>query len=474
MAMATSFSSALQASLNLGSMIEEYDNNSEVFRQRFRQFQYKEAAGPREVFTKLRELCHEWLKPKTRSKEQMVELLVLEQFLIILPRELETWLTEQCPETTESVVSLLEGLETKLEIPEPQIDRQEMLLEDPAAVGMADVPPDISLETLPPQAMGPVSEAPVAEAPVAEAQIPQAGLQELSDGATGEDQAFLDPAYQPPKPDPIEPWMKELQDCMEVEQLQLLDINIGGNALLGPSLPEDSEHPRNQLENPTEHVPREYTLLVCDQNSFPEERAEISNQEEPLSPRAHEQNHDQKSPHQCTHCGKEFVSSKVLSGHLKIHVGDLPHECLECGKRFLRKSNLERHLQVHRREAPYKCNGCEKHFSQLSHLTEHQKASSGQEVYVCPECRERFCNRKGFANHLKIHTNGKPFKCHSCGKTFHRQRDLSVHYMTHTEERPFMCDHCGKSYRHKSSLRFHLRKHSGESRRSAPIVSQAS
>ncbi|XP_053518299.1 zinc finger protein 449-like [Artibeus jamaicensis] len=352
--MATVFSSAVQASLNIGSMFEEYDNDSEVIRQRFRQFQYTEAAGPREVFNKLWELCHEWLKPKTRSKEQMVELLVLEQFLTILPRELEMWVTEQCPETTESVVSLLEELQTKLETAELQIDRQEMLLEDPAAVGMADVLPDIYLETLPPQAMGPFS-----EAPVAEVQLPQAGLQELSDDATGEGQAFLDPAYQPPKPDPIDPWVKQLQDCMEVEQLQWLDFNTDGNALLGPCFLEDSEHPRNQRESPTEHVPREYTLLVCDQNPFPEERAEIYNQEEPLSPRALEENHAKKSPYQCIHCGKEFVSSKVLNGHLKIHVGDLPHECLECGKRFLRKSNLQRHLRVHRKEAPYKCNGME-------------------------------------------------------------------------------------------------------------------
>ena len=122
--MATAFSSAVQASLNPDSMFEEYDNDSEAFRQRFRQFQYKEAAGPHEVFNKLRELCDEWLKPKVRSKEQMVELLVLEQFLIILPLELEAWVTEQCPETTESVVSLLEELQTELETPQPQVRKE--------------------------------------------------------------------------------------------------------------------------------------------------------------------------------------------------------------------------------------------------------------------------------------------------------------------------------------------------------------
>ena len=122
--MATAFSSAIQASLNLGCTFEGYDTDSEVLRQRFRQFQYKEAAGPHEVFNKLRELCDEWLKPKVRSKEQMVELLVLEQFLIILPLELEAWVTEQCPETTESVVSLLEELQTELETPQPQVRKE--------------------------------------------------------------------------------------------------------------------------------------------------------------------------------------------------------------------------------------------------------------------------------------------------------------------------------------------------------------
>lgn len=71
----------------------------------------------------------------------------------------------------------------------PQMDRQEVLLEDLAAERMADTPPDIHLESPPLQAMGPVS-----EVPVAEAWIPQAGPQELSYGAAGEGHPpFLDP-----------------------------------------------------------------------------------------------------------------------------------------------------------------------------------------------------------------------------------------------------------------------------------------
>lgn len=122
--MAVALGCAIQASLNQGSVLQEYDTDCEVFRQRFRQFQYTEAAGPHEAFNKLWELCCQWLKPKMRSKEQILELLVLEQFLTILPTEIETWVREHCPDNRERVVSLIEDLQRELEIPEPQVRKK--------------------------------------------------------------------------------------------------------------------------------------------------------------------------------------------------------------------------------------------------------------------------------------------------------------------------------------------------------------
>lgn len=57
----------------------------ETFRQRFRQFRYRDAAGPREAFRQLRELSRQWLRPDIRTKEQIVEMLVQEQLLAVLP-----------------------------------------------------------------------------------------------------------------------------------------------------------------------------------------------------------------------------------------------------------------------------------------------------------------------------------------------------------------------------------------------------
>ena len=58
----------------------------------------------------LRELCLKWLRPEIHSKEQILELLVLEQFLSILPGEVRTWVKSQYPRNSEEVVTLVEDL----------------------------------------------------------------------------------------------------------------------------------------------------------------------------------------------------------------------------------------------------------------------------------------------------------------------------------------------------------------------------
>ncbi|KAM6163388.1 SCAN domain-containing protein 1 [Rhynchocyon petersi] len=62
----------------------------ETFRQRFRQFRYQDAAGPREAFRQLRELSRQWLRPDIRTKEQIIEMLVQEQLFAILPEAART------------------------------------------------------------------------------------------------------------------------------------------------------------------------------------------------------------------------------------------------------------------------------------------------------------------------------------------------------------------------------------------------
>ncbi|XP_012590156.1 PREDICTED: zinc finger protein 446 isoform X2 [Condylura cristata] len=82
----------------------------EAARLRFRAFRYRDAAGPREALARLRALCRRWLRPEARSKEQMLELLVLEQFLGALPPEIRAWVQGQRPGSPEEAAALVEGL----------------------------------------------------------------------------------------------------------------------------------------------------------------------------------------------------------------------------------------------------------------------------------------------------------------------------------------------------------------------------
>uniref|UniRef100_A0A670HNK5 SCAN box domain-containing protein n=1 Tax=Podarcis muralis TaxID=64176 RepID=A0A670HNK5_PODMU len=72
----------------------------EALRQHFRQFRYQEVEDPRRVYGQLQELCHQWLKPERRSKEQILELLILEQFLAILPQEMQSRVRAWDPDTS--------------------------------------------------------------------------------------------------------------------------------------------------------------------------------------------------------------------------------------------------------------------------------------------------------------------------------------------------------------------------------------
>uniref|UniRef100_R4G9N6 SCAN box domain-containing protein n=1 Tax=Anolis carolinensis TaxID=28377 RepID=R4G9N6_ANOCA len=80
----------------------------EAQRQHFRHFRCQRVEDPRRIYSQVQELCSRWLKPERRSKEQILELLVLEQFLASLPQDLQGWIRDGGPDTCSQAVALVE------------------------------------------------------------------------------------------------------------------------------------------------------------------------------------------------------------------------------------------------------------------------------------------------------------------------------------------------------------------------------
>lgn len=89
--------------------------------------------------------CTDWLQPETRSKEEIVELLVLEQYLTILPEKIKPWVRAKKPESCEKLVTLLENFKNMYE-PDDNSE-SDVPSEDNMSQRVAESPPPRSVSS---------------------------------------------------------------------------------------------------------------------------------------------------------------------------------------------------------------------------------------------------------------------------------------------------------------------------------------
>ncbi|XP_012511313.1 PREDICTED: zinc finger and SCAN domain-containing protein 22 [Propithecus coquereli] len=418
----------------------------EAARLRFRRFRYEEASGPREALTRLRELCRQWLQPEAHSKEQMLELLVLEQFLGTLPPETQAWVGAQRPRSGEEAAVLVEDLTQVLDKRGGELEAEPKEANCKQSDSEESEPSPTATKTL----MGGASLG-AAFADACESE----GSSERHAGPSGE--TWTKSVAQEVDFRKTSGTYKDAPADQPGRESGTLWSSSGARANFTSREKTPAEEKCDRLagygtEPPHTHSGRKSSS--CGECTKPFQSASALE--------AHKKSHSQKTPFACSECGKGFSRSTHLAQHQVVHTGAKPHACEECGKAFSRVAHLTQHRRIHTGEKPYRCGECGKTFSRSTHLAQHQRVHTGERPYACDTCGKAFGQSSHLAQHQRTHSGEKPYACNTCGRAFGDCSALIRHLRIHSGEKPYQCQVCPKAFAQSSSLTEHRRIHTGE------------
>lgn len=95
-----------------GALAGGQDSSRETWHVNFRAFTSSEKSDPLEDLRRLSELCYLWLRPDLHTKEQILDTLVMEQFMISMPRELQVLVKESGVRSCKDLRDLLRSNQT--------------------------------------------------------------------------------------------------------------------------------------------------------------------------------------------------------------------------------------------------------------------------------------------------------------------------------------------------------------------------
>ncbi|XP_075412081.1 zinc finger protein with KRAB and SCAN domains 7-like isoform X2 [Tenrec ecaudatus] len=490
----------------------------EIFRQHFRQFCYHETSGPQEALSRLREFCRWWLMPEVHTKEQILELLVLEQFLSILPGELRTWVQLHWPGSGEEAVAVVEDFQRHLsgsgEGSAPAEEQDVRLKETAGLAAAEDSPPSspssggsapgahLKLPQDPwPQHLHNRHIAPLASPVPALLQGGNAGDKPVApllrmgrpqESPADEDHTPNKKWKGPALSQRTLDWNTVMENYCSVASLgenrkessesapkqgvskgsgsadstsEGLRGTVPGTPAAGDASEDSLENLEGQPSNEERGRQQSSFLEVTEEvtkNPIKDRCEGLKELEEHCSLSFSLAKHEGVLKGQCDECGKAFDRRPHLIGHRRLHAGEKPYACNDCGETFRQTAQLIVHLRIHTGEKSYECSECGKTCRHSSHLLQQQRPHNGEGPRKGNKYAQAVPRSPQLIDHQRTHPEEKPYECNKRGEAFMQMKSLVHGQVIHTGEKPHQCIECGKAFCSNRTLRGPQRTHTGE------------